>query len=279
MDQREEDKIPSATTTNNENTNFEQKHTNFFASDLLNRRSNLGLSEQFGSSNSTTLETNYSSYSLSEILNNLCKEDTVNAGQEVEDNPEWEPFVKIIEEPASNLYRFRYGSEGETAGSIPGEKQQYGRKTFPKIILKNYEGQALLEVCCLTEDLKVHPNKLVRTLTKSNLLSKFGYFQVWRKAKVFKEEEVQAGIYRTKIIGNRIEEVMLGVNMSKKSDVQNLLTSKQELGVDPFYQGYSHAEGKARKQLDLTQVFLLGIVGMRPGDHCLQFTAKLSTTT
>ena len=72
-----------------------------------------------------------------------------------------EPFVKIVEEPAHNLYRFRYGSEGESAGAIPGEKQHYGGKSFPKISLQNYEGKALLEVCCLTEDFKTHPNKLV----------------------------------------------------------------------------------------------------------------------
>ena len=72
-----------------------------------------------------------------------------------------EPFVKIDEEPAHNLYRFRYGSEGESAGAIPGEKQQYGGKSFPKICLENYEGRAMLEVCCLTEDFKIHPNKLV----------------------------------------------------------------------------------------------------------------------
>ena len=69
--------------------------------------------------------------------------------------------MKIVEEPAHNLYRFRYGSEGESAGAIPGEKQQYGGKSFPKISLENYEGRAMLEVCCLTEDFKIHPNKLV----------------------------------------------------------------------------------------------------------------------
>ena len=72
------------------------------------------------------------------------------------------PYVTIVEEPATNLYRFRYRSEGETAASIPGEKQQTGRKSFPKIMVCNYDGLSALEVCCLTEDLRVHPNKLVR---------------------------------------------------------------------------------------------------------------------
>ena len=111
---------------------------------------------------------------VDEILKILLKENTaritpVNREQDgsaesFDYNPHEEPFVKIIEEPASNLYRFRYRSEGETAGSIPGEKQQNGRKSFPKIMVCNHDGPAFLEVCCLTEDLKVHPNKLVRKL-------------------------------------------------------------------------------------------------------------------
>ena len=111
---------------------------------------------------------------VDEILKILLKENTapitpVNREQDgsaesFDYNPHEEPFVKIIEEPASNLYRFRYRSEGETAGSIPGEKQQNGRKSFPKIMVCNHDGPALLEVCCLTEDLKVHPNKLVSNL-------------------------------------------------------------------------------------------------------------------
>ena len=88
---------------------------------------------------------NISEYRISEVFSDMYRE----------------PFLKIVEEPASNLYRFRYGSEGESAGAIPGESQQHGGKSFPKISLQNYEGRAMLEVCCLTEDYKIHPNKLV----------------------------------------------------------------------------------------------------------------------
>ena len=87
------------------------------------------------------------------------------------------PFVRIVEEPATNLYRFRYKSEGGTAGTIPGEKQRNGRKSFPKIQVCNHEGMAALEVCCLTEDLKVHPNVLVSIITTSEKkISKHFYF-------------------------------------------------------------------------------------------------------
>ena len=44
------------------------------------------------------------------------------------------------------------------------------------------------------------------------------------------------------------------MNLSKKHDVLNLLSSKQELDVDPFSMGYSHADENTRKQLDLTCV-------------------------
>jgi len=73
-----------------------------------------------------------------------------------------QPYVKIVEEPAKDLYKFRYESEGDTAGAIPGENQQRGGKSFPKIILCNHTGPAILQVCAVTDDLHVHPNKLVR---------------------------------------------------------------------------------------------------------------------
>merc|ERR1719419_286875 len=73
-----------------------------------------------------------------------------------------EPYIKIIEEPTKDSYKFRYESEGDTVGAIPGEKYQRGGKSFPKVILCNYTGPVILEVCALTDDLYVHPNKLVR---------------------------------------------------------------------------------------------------------------------
>ena len=105
--------------------------------------------------------------------NSLTEADTIFDLQDTEERHQipGKPYVAIVEEPATNLYRFRYRSEGETAGSIPGEKQQTGRKSFPKIMVCNYEGLAALEVCCLTEDLKVHPNKLVRKTVLRTIIS------------------------------------------------------------------------------------------------------------
>jgi len=164
----------------------------------------------------------------------------------IKEDEESRPHVKIVEEPATNMYRFRYKSEGDTAGTVPGERQTYARKSYPKIMLCNYEGVAQLEVCCLTEDMRVHPNKLS-----------------WRKSERSSSTEVNAGIYRAKIRGNVEEEIKLGINLSKKSDVLQFLLSKQELGVDPFCMGYSHADEKQRKDLDLNRVRLCFMVSIK----------------
>ena len=67
---------------------------------------------------------------------------------------------------------------------------------------------AIMEVCCLTEDLRVHPTKLVR---KTVILS-FAFIlrlqlQVWRKARRSSKSEVNAGIYRAEIRGGSEEEM------------------------------------------------------------------------
>jgi hypothetical protein len=70
-------------------------------------------------------------------------------------------------------------------------------------------------------------------------------------------------VYRTEIRGNRDEEIVLGVNLSKKSDVLNRISAKQELGVDPFGQGFAHSQGEARIKLDLTRIRLCFRVSIR----------------
>jgi hypothetical protein len=162
MDHRDEERISSIGKTSSEYQNSGQHLSEYIFPDFLYPASNIGLNEEFGSSNSPTVDTNFSSYLNSDMCNPFFKETEDEIEQIPENYPTVEPFLKIIEEPAANQYRFRYGSEGDTAGTIPGEKQKHGITSFPKIILENHEGPAFLQVCCLTEDLKVHPNKLVR---------------------------------------------------------------------------------------------------------------------
>ena len=92
---------------------------------------------------------------ISELLNTVEEDKHQMPGK---------PYVTIVDEPATNLYRFRYRSEGETAGSIPGEKQQTGRKSSPKIMVCNHDGLAALEVCCLTVRKTVLRN-IIKTLS------------------------------------------------------------------------------------------------------------------
>ena len=145
MESIQQDMINSINLTS---SNEDTAESDLLASELFNIIQDVGLSDQFINNNSTNTDP------LFDILNNLQEEDKY-AGS-------GKPYVKIVEEPARDLYRFRYRSEGGTAGTIPGEKQQNGGKSFPKIMVCDHDGLAALEVCCLTEDLKVHPNKLVR---------------------------------------------------------------------------------------------------------------------
>lgn len=44
-----------------------------------------------------------------------------------------QPYVEIVEQPASKALRFRYECEGRSAGSIPGANSSPENKTFPTI--------------------------------------------------------------------------------------------------------------------------------------------------
>lgn len=63
-----------------------------------------------------------------------------------------EASIKIVEEPASNLMRFRYLSEG-IHGSLLGRSSTLpDRRTYPAIKIVNYTGKASVRVSCVTKD-------------------------------------------------------------------------------------------------------------------------------
>lgn len=49
------------------------------------------------------------------------------------DSDHVQPYVEILEQPASKALRFRYECEGRSAGSIPGINSTPENKTFPSI--------------------------------------------------------------------------------------------------------------------------------------------------
>lgn len=62
-----------------------------------------------------------------------------------------EAYIDIVEQPASNLMRFRYSSE-RRCGSILGVNTTVDRKTFPAIRIVNYTGKVSIVVSCVTKD-------------------------------------------------------------------------------------------------------------------------------
>lgn len=44
-----------------------------------------------------------------------------------------QPYLEIVEQPASKALRFRYECEGRSAGSIPGVHNTPEHKTFPQV--------------------------------------------------------------------------------------------------------------------------------------------------
>lgn len=63
-------------------------------------------------------------------------------------------FVRITEQPAAKVMRFRYKCEcdGRSAGSIPGVNNTPENKTFPSIEIVGYKGRAVVVVSCVTKD-------------------------------------------------------------------------------------------------------------------------------
>lgn len=62
------------------------------------------------------------------------------------------PTVRIVEQPASKELRFRYKSEGDRAGSLPGANSSKEKRTYPTIAIEGYSGEAVVIVSCVTKD-------------------------------------------------------------------------------------------------------------------------------
>ncbi|XP_046550036.1 nuclear factor NF-kappa-B p105 subunit-like isoform X1 [Haliotis rubra] len=76
---------------------------------------------------------------------------------------EFQPHIKIVEEPQQRGFRFRYECEGPSHGGLQGEKSEKSRKSYPSIKIENYNGPAKIVVTLVTDEdhPKHHAHKLV----------------------------------------------------------------------------------------------------------------------
>ncbi|XP_020287946.1 embryonic polarity protein dorsal-like [Pseudomyrmex gracilis] len=131
-----------------------------------------------------------------------------------------QPYVEILEQPASKALRFRYECEGRSAGSIPGVNSTPENKTFPSIRIVGYKGRAMVVVSCVTKDspYRPHPHNLVG------------------------KEVCKQGICTVEVpAGNMVVTFSnLGIQCVKKKDIEEALRVRQDLRVDPFRTGFDH---------------------------------------
>merc|ERR1712012_1136702 len=152
---------------------------------------------------------------------------------------EQKPFVRILEQPASHKLRYRYKCEGRGAGALQGERSTSDKKSFPKIQIVNYSGPAVVVVSCVTHDSdvpKTHPHNLVSPASVGREGCKKGVCTVY-----VNNEEMT------------VEFPHLGVQCVRRKDVHQSLSNRQQIKVDPFRQGFSHADNSA---LDLNAIRL-----------------------
>ncbi|XP_077862962.1 putative transcription factor p65 homolog [Saccoglossus kowalevskii] len=62
------------------------------------------------------------------------------------------PRIEIIIQPKSKILRWRYQSEGNTAGSLVGDNSTPDNITYPTIEIKNYCGPAELVISLVSND-------------------------------------------------------------------------------------------------------------------------------
>ncbi|XP_037026629.1 embryonic polarity protein dorsal-like [Bradysia coprophila] len=150
--------------------------------------------------------------------------------------------VEIIEQPQPKSMRFRYSSEGNSAGSIFGVNSTEDAKTYPSIRILNYEGAARVCVSCVTIDEipKPHPNCLVGKPCSEGIC-------------VFN--------FTTKAASpRRVTFPQLGIQCPKLIEVKENLEKRQAQNIDPFKTGFGHKELKSINlhQMRLCfQVFLI----------------------
>ncbi|XP_030382983.1 dorsal-related immunity factor Dif isoform X2 [Scaptodrosophila lebanonensis] len=135
-----------------------------------------------------------------------------------------EAYIRIIEEPAERVTRFRYKCEDRFATPIAGKNSDAQKcKTYPTIEIVGYHGKKVVVVSCVTREkpYRQHPHWLV-SKDDSNLCKK--------------------GVYRIMLPPeqNTLELQKVGIQCVKKNEVLSSLTERQNMKVDPFKAKFDH---------------------------------------
>ncbi|KAL6447394.1 hypothetical protein ACFW04_001538 [Cataglyphis niger] len=183
---------------------------------------------------------------ISDIIEVIQTTDPGSMATIAMDSDHVQPYVEILEQPASKALRFRYECEGRSAGSIPGINSTPENKTFPSIRIVGYNGRAMVVVSCVTKDApdnkgyRPHPHNLVG------------------------KEVCKQGVCTVEVpAGNMVVTFSnLGIQCVKKKDIEEALRVRQELRVDPFRTGFEHKRHPTSIDLNAVrlcfQVFLEG---------------------
>eukprot|EP00092_Neocalanus_flemingeri_P014538 GFUD01015685.1.p1 GENE.GFUD01015685.1~~GFUD01015685.1.p1 ORF type:complete len:643 (+),score=175.31 GFUD01015685.1:94-2022(+) len=153
---------------------------------------------------------------------------------------EQKPHLRIIEQPKSNALRFRYQCEGRGAGALQGQHSTPEKKTFPKIQIVGYKGPAVVVVSCVTHDTdlpRAHPHNLVSPASVGRDGCKKGVCTM-----------------NVNCEDMALEFQHLGIQCVRKKDIEESLKQRKEIRVDPYRQGFKHAENP--QSIDLNAVKL-----------------------
>lgn len=180
-------------------------------------------------------------------------------GPTLDDNDDKsKPFVEIVEQPAKCALRFRYKCEGRSAGSLPGVNATSDNKTFPSIKIHNYVGRAVVVISCVTKDApyKAHPHNIVG------------------------KEGCKKGIC-TLVINNEENMVRsfpsLGIQCVKRKDIEESLSLRESINVDPFRTGFAHKMSASNIDLNVVRLcFQVFIEGSTPNKYDVPLTPIVS---
>ena len=140
------------------------------------------------------------------------------------------PQIEIIKQPANSGIRFRYLSEKNHSGKLPGEDSDKYNKSYTTLKISGYNGPLQIVVSCVTNDppYRQHPNILSgKTFSKEGIY----YLNLDRNPKIIELNDLK--IYR-----------------ARRQDVRNSLLARKDFNIDPTKAGFSHINQGAQINLD-----------------------------